>query len=181
MGLCYTEIMAVSEQIKTATETPSRKRWVIYGLTGITFGVFDYFFQQAVSQHSSLIARVVVIYGIWLIPLIPIALHEARVSNSIVKSALASALTWSVAIVSYYFYMAVELIIIGKDSRPELQFSNHQDPYYWSNIGQIFSGDVSGGIVEWIALAVIGGWLIGFTIGFVYIRFIAPHLGKTEN
>jgi hypothetical protein len=156
--------------------TLGRKRWLLYGLIGILFGVFDYFFQQLAQQDSSQVTQVVVVYGIWLVPLIPIAFYESRTSSSAIKSALASAFTWSLAIVAYYLYMAFELIIIGKDSLLELHFSSHQDPYYWSNLGRVFFGDISGGIVEWLALAVIGGGLIGFIIGLVYTHLIALRL-----
>lgn len=175
-SLCYTKSMTLSEQKAVTVKTTSRKRWLLYGVIGIAFGVIDYFFQQVAQQDSSPVTRVIVIYGIWLIPLIPIALYEVHASRSVVKPAIASALAWSLAIVAYYLYMAVELIIIGKDSRPELQFGNHQDPYYWSNLGQVFSGEVSGGIFEWLALAIFGGGLIGLVIGFTYIRLVVPRL-----
>ena len=160
--------MTVDVMKKQTNTDSSKKRWLVYGLIGLVFGLFDYYFQQIAQSDTSLATRVMIIYGIWLVPLVPIALYEAKRSRSELKTALACAFTWGVAIIVYYLYMAIELIIIGKDTRPELHFSNSGDPYYWSNLGQVLSNDMGGGILEWITLALVGGGLLGLCIGSLY-------------
>lgn len=166
--LCYNNVMELSITKKQTKVDGSRKRWLLYGLIGVLFGLFDFYFQLIVQSDSSLVVRVIIIFGIWLVPLVPIALYEIKRSRSELKTALACAFTWSIAIIAYYLYMAVELIIIGKDSRPEMHFSNSHDPYYWSNLGQVLGNDMVGGILEWIPLALVGGGLLGLSIGFLY-------------
>ena len=143
----------------------SRLRWLGYGCIGVVFGIFDYYFQQTAQQDASILMRICIIYGIWLIPLVPIAVYEVMISRSEFKTALACVLTWSVAIIGYYLYMAISLILVGTDSRPELYIGNRDNPYFWTNVNQVFQGDISGGIVEWIALAIFGGSLLGFIVG----------------
>lgn len=157
-----------------------RWRWLVYVSVGILFGIFDYYFQPLAQQDGSLVVRIAVIYGIWLVPLVPIALYETRASRSIAKTALVCAVTWSVAIITYYLYMAVELMLIGKASRPELHVSNMDDPYYWTNIGQVFGGDVSGGIVEWMMLAIIGGAIVGVSVAWLYLQ-LATRVRRADS
>ena len=178
---CYIRHMTPSPtETDISTESHgNKKRWAIYGLVGIVFGVFDYFFQQNIPSDASSITRVAIFYGIWLVLLVPIALYEVRKSHSELKTALACASTWSVAIVAYYLYMAIELVIIGKDARPELHFSNFHDPDYWTNLGQVFLGDVTGGIVEWIMLAIVGGGMLGLVISFIY-KTLLRHRASTN-
>ncbi len=149
-----------------------KKHWLI--LIGILFGVFDFYYQEMIQGLPvSNIVRLAVIFGIWLVPAIPVVLYEAKATRSPFKSALANVLTWSVAILSYYLYLAVKLIFIGQSTRPELYFANYQDAYYWSNLQSLFFGDVLYGIGEWIGVALLGGFLTGYLIGLIYL-----HIGK---
>lgn len=179
-SLCYNSGMAVDITVKDTEIHRSKKRWLIYGLIGVLFGLFDYYFQQVAQSDASLVSRAIIIYGIWLVPLVPIALYEAKRSRSELRTALACASTWGIAIITYYLYMAVELVVIGKDSRPEIHFSNSHDPYYWSNLGQVLGNDSGGGILEWIALALIGGGLLGLCIGFLY-KTVTRHKNRVEK
>jgi hypothetical protein len=74
---------------------------------GILFDVFDFFYQELMHVYiASSIARIILIFGIWLVPAIPVILYEARFTESRWKASLACVLTWSAAIVSYYLYTA---------------------------------------------------------------------------
>lgn len=179
--ICYNNDMELNTTKKQTNIGGSKKRWLVYGLIGLVFGLFDYFFQQAVQSDASPLVRVMIIYGIWLVPLVPIALYEARRSRSELKTALVCAFTWSVAIIVYYLYMAIELIIIGKDTRPELHLSSSSDPYYWSNLGQVLSNDIGGGILEWITLALVGGGLLGLCIGWLNKAATRRKISEEKN
>ena len=79
-------------------------RWFIYLVIGIVFGVFDFYFHSFISNvlgQGETFWRVLT-YGVWLVPLIPIALFEVRISKSKMRSALACSLTWLLSIISYY-------------------------------------------------------------------------------
>lgn len=152
-----------------------KKRWLFYPLAGILFGIFDFYFQAWINQlfpmgKLSSFAMLVPILGIWLVLVVPIALHEAKNSRSAWLAAAAGAFTWSVSVIAYYLYMGVKLILIGEASRPEMHFSNRSDPYYWSNVRSFFVGDFWDGVSEWIIVAVVGGGLIGLLIGFFALR-----------
>ncbi|CAH0155275.1 hypothetical protein SRABI80_00728 [Peribacillus frigoritolerans] len=148
-------------------------RWFIYLVIGIVFGVFDFYFHSFISnvlvQGETL--WTVLTYGVWLVPIVPIALYEVRISKSSVRSALASSSTWLVSIIFYYLCNAIQLGIIGRSTRPELHISNHKDPFFWGNWKNVFWEDiVIRGIVEWSVVAVTGGFIVGFSVGFIYLR-----------
>jgi hypothetical protein len=148
-------------------------RWFIYIIIGIIFGVFDFFLHRFISNvlvQGETVWRVLT-YGVWLVPIVPIALYEARISKSIVRSGLVSSLTWIFSILSYYLYMAFQLAFIGISTRPELHITSlGDDPYFWGNWKYVFWRDVVGNIVEWSGVAVVGGYIVGFSVSFIYLH-----------
>ncbi|HOR00925.1 MAG TPA: hypothetical protein PLJ35_19090 [Anaerolineae bacterium] len=159
-----------------------RRRWVIYLVIGIVFGAIDFFylgFLYKLAGPQVLFASfpagrfllwLVLNVGIWLVPVIPIALYEARLSRSRLRSAVASLCTWCAAIVAYYLTNVVQLAFIGLPARPEMHISNHNAPYFWRNWASVLRGDILGGITEWIMVAVVGGAIIGFLTGSILLR-----------
>ncbi|MEN6350438.1 MAG: hypothetical protein ABFD08_13720 [Syntrophomonas sp.] len=147
-----------------------KKRWVIYIVIGVLFGVFDFYYQEFTSGIiTSYAIWFLVAWGIWLVPAIPVALYESKVSESRIMSALANVLTWSVSAISYYLYMAFKLIFIGQTSMQFLHISHYRDQFYLSNLKSLFLGDVLIGISQWIGVAVVGGLVIGFLISYIYL------------
>ena len=162
-----------------------KKRWFIYIMIGIGFGVFDFYYQGFIqnsfaSRLLGEITMVMLILGIWLVPVIPIVLYETKVSQSRVMSALTCSLTWCISIISYYLFNAVQLAFLGFPTRPELHISNHGDPFFWENWKSVLWHDIFwGGIVEWSVVAVVGGLIVGFLVSFVYLRLRETRNAKT--
>jgi hypothetical protein len=173
--------------IKSQLGVVVKKRWLVYILIGIVFGVFDFYYQTFISNTfyahplgglgRSLIEPILEI-GIWLVPIIPIILHETGFSYSSWLSALASAFTWSTSVVAYYLTNAFQLAIVGVPSRLEMHISNRNDPYFWVNWRGVFLEDLVANNVEWIIVAVIGGIVTGFLLSFIYLRIKAVRLKK---
>jgi hypothetical protein len=148
-----------------------KKRWFICVLVGVLFGIFDFYYQELTQGIvTSSFLWFIVAWGIWLVPVIPIILYAAKVSHSKLTSALASIATWCSSVISYYVFMMMKLVLIGQATRPELYIANYRDPFYWSNLKSVFLGDVLGGIMEWILIAVVGGGIVGFSVSFLYLR-----------
>lgn len=148
-----------------------KNRWIIYIIVGIFFGVFDFYYQEFTGGViSSYFMWYIVAWGIWLIPIIPISIYEAKVTKSSLRSAFASVITWSISIVSYYLFLPVKLVFIGQMSREELHISNYRDKFYWINLKGLFMDDVLSGVIEWIGIAIVGGLVIGLFISFIYLR-----------
>ena len=60
---------------------------------------------------------------------------------------------------------------IGSSGRMELHISNQNDPFFWQNWVSVFYQDIIiAGIVRWSVVAVLGGFVIGILISFIYIR-----------
>ena len=86
-------------------------RFLFYAIIGLIFGVIDWFYLDwlAHSSWGSLGKSILVIpiiilmnYGIWLVPIVPVVIYEARHAERIITPMLAGMLTWSCAIFSYY-------------------------------------------------------------------------------
>jgi len=152
-------------------------------MIGIVFGAIDFFylgFLYELAGPQVLFASfpagrfllwLVLNVGIWLVPVIPIALYEARLSRSRLRSAVASLSTWCAAIVAYYLTNAVQLAFIGLPGRQELHISNHSAPWFWENWASVLRGDILGGITEWIMVAVVGGAIVGFLAASILLHF----------
>jgi hypothetical protein len=156
-----------------------KRRWFWYSLLGIAFGIFDFYWQAFISNTlhlqqaqgtGGMVVWLIASVGIWLAPVIPVIFHEANVSHSAWLSALASTIVWCAAVAAYYLTNGFQLAFIGVPERPELLFSNQNDPYFWANWKSVFFYDLVGGSIEWLVAAVIGGSLIGLTVSFLYIR-----------
>ena len=152
----------------------TKKRGIIYLIIGVIFGIFDFYYQTYVQELGlSTLPLTVLCFGIWLVPLLKIAWYESKQSQSRRKTVVASMLTWSSSIVSYYLFLAINLMFIGRESSIYLHISNHSSPYFWSNWISVFYNQVLIGIIEWLPLALVGGFVIG---RFVY--FLVTHLSK---
>jgi len=158
-----------------------RQRWLIYILVGVVFGVFDFYYQLFLvndllhMQWGSLLERLVLLmlmFGIFLIPVMPIVLYEAKISRSIWLSALAAAGTWSVSIIAYYLYNVAQLAFIGDPSWPGLHISSRNDPYFWLNWQSMLSFLLVDNII-WMVVALVGGATIGLLLSTLYLRLSA--------
>jgi len=169
--------------IESEDEVFMKKRWFVYIIIGVLFGIFDFYYQEVTKgiAITSYAVWFVVAWAIWLIPIIPIVLYESKISKSKVMSAFANVLTWSVATISYYLFIPIKLMFIGQVSRKEMYISNYRDPFYWSNLKSILLGDVLGSILTWIVVAIAGGFIIGFLISFTYLNFKKNHNVKIET
>lgn len=145
-------------------------RFLLYIVIGLIFGILDWFYLNCLSHiswgsrgESVLVVPIFLAmnYGIWLVPILPVAIYEARHTHRMRNPIIAGVLTWSCAIFSYYFYYAA-LLSLGKLVHFE-RFNIFGDKdetfeyYYW----QMFKGIILGQFFEWIIIAVIGGTLIG--------------------
>ena len=91
---------------------------------------------------SPIISRSILCYGIWLVPLLLLLYMNLKISLSRRNTSIASLLTWSISIISYYMFLAIDLMFIGRESRMEMHISNYLDPYFWSNWKSVFYGQV---------------------------------------
>lgn len=154
-----------------------KKRWLIYILIGVLFGVFDFYYQEFTQGIiTSTIMWFVVAWSVWLIPVIPIVLYEAKISKSVVRSIFANILFWSVSVISYYMYIPIKLVFIGQSTMLDFYISNYKGQFYWSNLKSLIWGLISEDAPEWLVVAILGGLIVGFVISFSYL-----HLRKLSN
>ena len=148
-----------------------KKRFLIYIMIGIVFGMFDFYFHRFISNALGQGGTIwkMFTYGIWLVPLIPITLFEIRISQSKLRTALAGSFTWIFSIISYYLFMAIQFAFIGIETRPELHITGlGEDPYFWGNWRSVFWEDIVGNIIEWSGVAIGGGFILGLLMSMIY-------------
>jgi len=159
------------KQTKNAKATGTHLRWGLYALTGLVFGVLDWFyliwltfdFRQALTLNPTLEKGLLTLlnFGIWLVPIVPIVIIESRKALNVKTPAYAGMLTWSAAILSYYAYYA-SLLSLGK-----LTLTEHLNVFgpkfdgfwyeYWLKLRYLVLEQV----LEWLPIALIGGAALG--------------------
>jgi hypothetical protein len=168
-------------------EVHMRNRWLIFIAVGLGFGIADWYFlnllalftnnqamNETLLQAPELIrvllvmALVISNYGVWLIPVIPVAIYEMKRSQSLLLAALSAVIVWSAALLSYYTYYAFMLIFIGLPNLDFMLFSNRQSATYWAYMWPPFRRIILVQFVEWIGIAVIGGAIVGTLSAFGY-------------
>ena len=148
----------------------SRLRFLLYAILGFVFGIIDWFYLNWLAHiswgslgESIFVVPIIIImnYGIWLVPIIPIVIYEANVAGRIVFPIFAGMLTWSCAILSYYVYYAI-LLSLGKLIHLEhLYIFGDKYETFWYEYWQMFKGIILGQFFEWIIIAMIGGATLG--------------------
>lgn len=156
----------------------TKRRWLVYLAIGALFGVFDFYYLTLLARFAGpllssgpagAIAWLVLNLGVWLVPVVPIALYEARRSRARLRCALASLAAWCAAIVAYYLTNAVQLAFVGVPGRPELHISNRSAPHFWQNWAFVLRRNILAGITEWMVVAVVGGAIVGLAVGSLYL------------
>jgi len=170
------------------------KRWLIYAAIGLCFGVGDWYFMEGLAVLSQdqeianilsqppavmrvllIISLVGINYGAWLIPIIPAAVYEMKCTRSIGKAASSSVLIWVTALMGYYGYYTLQLMGIGLPNLDFMLYANHANPDYWTNWWPPFRRIILDQFVEWIWIAMIGGFSTGAASAIIYNRFSLRH------
>jgi len=161
------------------------RRWAIYLGIGILFGAVDFVYLhflaklpwEQIFSHNSIgqtvrwvVHFLILNLGFWLVPVIPTAIHEARISRSRLRAAIASIMIWCAGIVAYYLANAAQLGLLGVPGREELHISNRNSPHYWESWSSVIRGDVFGGIIEYMTIAIVGGAIVGLLVSAIYLR-----------
>jgi hypothetical protein len=164
-----------------------KRRWWIYALVGLVFGVIDWYYldllaslarnpalNAQLNQAAGFVRLLAVVflisqnYGIWLVPVIPVAIIEVRRSGSVWRAAAAAGLTWAAAMVGYYGYYAILLLFAGLPGLEFMLYSNHLSPEYWTNTGPLLQNLILGQFLMWVLIALITGPMVGALTALVY-------------
>lgn len=157
------------------------KRWYVYILIGLAFGVLDWFFLQWLAdglgpglvevfgENPFIIIPFIVglNYGIWLVPIIPVVIFETRQANSIKTPILAAALTWTCALFSYYAYYAVLLSYGRLTNLEHLNVFGDRFDGFWGEYWRMFNRIILFQFLEWLPVALIGGTIIAAVFWWV--------------
>ncbi len=146
------------------------KRWQVYVLIGLVFGVLDWFYLDWLSRglgpnlgENPFIVIPIIIgmnYGIWLVPIIPVVIYEARRAEHIKSVMLTGILTWCCALCSYYTYYAI-LLSLGKlPNLAHLNLFGGRYAGFWRDYWAMFKRVILFQLLEWIPIAVIGGGVV---------------------
>lgn len=145
-------------------------RWLKYTLIGLGFGILDWYYLDLLAHfswgplgNSILVIPFILLlnYGIWLVPVIPVTWVEARRGKGALIPALAGVLTWSCAIFSYYAYYTVLLSLGVLPNLQHLGLLGERYPGFWQDWLAMFQRIIANQFLEWIPIAMIGGGITG--------------------
>jgi hypothetical protein len=153
------------------------KRWYVYILIGLAFGMVDWFYLDWLSRSlgpnlgtNPFIIIPIIIglnYGIWLVPVIPVIIYEIRQADQVKGPILAAILTWCSALFGYYTYYAI-LLSLGKlPNLAHLNLFGARYDGFWRDYWAMFNRVILFQFLEWIPIAVIGGGIIAFLFWWV--------------
>ncbi len=156
-----------------------RKRLFIYIMIGIVFGIADWHYLDwlahvpwgAMGSQPWMVPVVIALnYGIWLAPVLPIAVFDGRASRSAKNSALAAAACWTGAILSYYLYYTA-LLAFGRLPHMEgLTLFQEWSPGFWEAWSGAFQRIILNQVIEWLPVSVLGGAFLGFCTGWIWTK-----------
>lgn len=165
---------------------PAKKRFLLYSLLGLAFGVFDWYYLDGLAHfpwgplgENLIVVPIIILlnYGIWLVPVIPVAIYEARRSQRARSSALASALTWSAALLGYYAYYTVLLAFWGLPQMEHMLVFTTRSATFWQDWWVTFDRVILAQLLDWLPVGILGGAIIGFLTARFALRRSKP--GKT--
>jgi hypothetical protein len=163
-----------------------KNRWFVYSLIGLLFGIIDWYYLDLLSHftwgrlgQSPLVIPLIIIfnYGIWLLPVVPIAIYEVHRSKSTARSAAASVVAWGCAILSYYAYYTALLAFWGLPNMDYLLFFRVHSPTFWADWAKVFKELILNQFIEWTIVAIIGGSIIGLLTSRLYL-YVLKKQGK---
>ncbi len=168
----------------------AKYRFPLYVGLGLVFGVFDWFYLDWLSHFSwgalgqtILVVPIILLlnFGIWLVPIIPVVIFEAARSEKVLLPMLAGMLTWACSIFSYYAYYAI-LLSTGKLVHLEhLSILGQKDETFWPEYWQVFDRIITGQFREWIVLALIGGAVLGALASWGFRKIYIPRFFATRG
>ncbi len=168
------------------------KRWYVYVLIGLAFGIFDWFFLQWLTdglgpnlveifgENPFIIISVIIglNYGIWLVPIIPVVIYETRRATSIKTPIPAAILTWTYALFSYYAYYAVLLSIGRLPNLAHLTLFGDRYEGFGGEYWRMFNRIILFQFLEWLPVALIGGTNIA---AFFWWVMRTPYQGRFDQ
>lgn len=173
---------------ETSSMNKQRRRILFYAAIGLIFGVLDWFYLDWLAHLSwgSLGQSVVVVpiililnYGIWLVPVIPIAIYEARRAQRITSPIAASVITWLCAMVGYYGFYALQLSLGKLPSYEHLNIFGEKYPGFWLDFSRIFNRVILSQFLEWTLIAIVCGSILGAIIFKLFRQ--KPAVGITQK
>jgi hypothetical protein len=156
-----------------------KKRWLIYSLVGFLFGIADWYYLNFLAQlswgklqNNPIVIPIIILlnYGIWLVPVLPVTFYESRTSRSASRSALAGALCWVCSIAGYYIFYLLLLAFWGLPNMEYLLIQGSKQAGFWQAWSSAFQKIILNQVIEWLPIALIGGALVGISVWWFVAR-----------
>lgn len=151
-----------------------KKRLLTYCLIGLIFGVLDWYYLNLLANFpwGSLGEKLIIVpiiillnFGIWLVPVLAIVIHEIYSSKSVRLSTLSGIVTWGFSILGYYTYYTVLLSFWGLPHMEHMLVTKEHPATFWQDWFETFQVVILNQFLEWIPVAIVGGGVLGYTTG----------------
>ena len=155
-------------------------RWILYTLIGLVFGVLDWYYLNWLTYDlgrslmtNPILWRVlknILNYGIWLVPIVPVVIHEGRKAPNIKRPAYAGMLTWGAGVLGYYGYYGI-LLSLGKLPHwGDLNVFGPKLDGFWIDYWRKLRYWILEEFLQWLPIALIGGALMGMLAWKIFHR-----------
>ncbi len=157
-----------------------KKRWLIYASVGFLFGIADLYYLNLLAhfpwgklQNNPIVIPIIILlnYGIWLVPVLPVTFYESRTSGAVSRSAMAGALCWVCSIISYYIYYLLLLAFWGLPNMEHLLVVGPKQAGFWQEWSVAFQKIILNQVIEWLPIALVGGSLVGIAVWWIMSHY----------
>lgn len=156
------------------------KKILQYSVIGFIFGIFDWYFSESLISSFPdynlffLLIGLIIKWGIWLVPAIPIAIHEVKRTHRSITSMIAVVVVWLTAIITYYLYYLFQIAFIGLPQLEYLLVFGQRSDLFWADWPGILQMLIIAQVKEWGSVAVVGGAIVGWATGSIYMHWQHP-------
>ncbi len=139
-------------------------------MLGVVFGVLDWYVPELLLPLNRHPVFPFLLYGVWLavavLAVIPAARRHERPSV-FGRSVL---VVWTSAVLAYYAYYAALIGLVGLPQLDQFHLSQRGVEGFGGRWWMLLQTTLVPGVVEWTPVALIGGYVVGWMMGTVWIR-----------
>ena len=173
-----------------------KKRWLIYILAGLLFGIgywhyleltTKWFGQIHINPENNIafftfmfFLALLVYFGIWSIPAAVPALYEYHQSSQLKLTMLAGVIVFVSAVTGYYLNYLAMLTLIGLPHMEFLMIARAHTANFWTSWSEWFPKLILRNMIKWILVGIPFGAISGLIMIQVY-NFLFLHKNQSER
>ncbi|HEU4324448.1 MAG TPA: hypothetical protein VFS21_14940 [Roseiflexaceae bacterium] len=137
---------------------------------GVAFGVLDWYVPQLLLGLNRHPVFPFLLYGVWLVVAVLAVLPAARRGEQPRVFGRIVLVVWTSAVLAYYSYYAALVALVGLPQLEQLHISQRNAEGFGERWWSLLQTTLLAGVLEWVPVALAGGYVVGWTLGAVWER-----------